>query len=308
MHNPLAMAVRGKRWQGMTRRAVTLSRRYGITPAAMERRVERMVHLLEQFDCPATFPTTAAALERHAALFRRLSSERIEFAAHGYSHLDHSGLSLAEQRAQFARARRAFARSALECRGFRAPYARWNSDTLTAIRSTGWRYDSSETLVWRSGRETDAYRHALQFYHARPASTHPALPRLVNGVVEIPFALPDDEALVERLAASPHEMAAIWKAMLDDTYARGELLVMNLHPERFALYESPLVALLEHARRKPKRVWFARLDEIAEWWLGRTGAQKKSGRWHGGAQSVLCLSGDIDAMTLGDYVLRVLGR
>lgn len=308
MPNPFAIAVQGKRWRGMARRAATLSRRYGITPARMERRLARLVHVLQEFDCPATFPTTAAALERHAKLFGRLRDERIEFAAHGYSHVDHSALSLAAQRAQFARARRIFTRCGIEGCGFRAPYARANADTFAALRSTGWLYDSSEALAWTIGRETEAYRHALKFYGARSASAHPALPRLVNGVVEIPFALPDDEALVERLAASPQEMARIWISMLDETYVRRELLVLNLHPERLPLYEGALVALLEHARRKTERVWFARLDEIARGWLERSDAPRESERWRGGARSALCITGDIDALTLGDFALRIVGR
>ncbi len=304
MNNPIAIAVQGKRWQGMTRRALTLRRRYGFSPAQMERQLARMVQVLADFDCPATFPITAAALLRHSTSLKRIHTERIEFAAHGYSHLDHARMSFEEQRVWFERAQQAFEQCGIECHGFRAPYARWNEDTLEAVRNTGWLYDSSAALAWQIERETDSYRRALQFYGARSASDEPSLPRLVQGVVVIPFALPDDEALVERLGASPQEMAKIWIAMLDETYARGELLVLNLHPERFQLCETALVALLERAHQKPERVWFARLDEIARWWRARVDTQ----RWRDGARSALCITGDIDALTLGDYAMRLFRR
>jgi hypothetical protein len=98
-------------------------------------------------------------------------------------------------------------------------------------------------------------------------------------------------------------MARQWVTMLDATHVRGELLVINLHPERFALCRPALVALLEAARAK--NVWCARLDEIARGW--RAGRLTR-GHWHGGARSALCITGDIDALTLGDYALRIVGR
>jgi hypothetical protein len=32
------------------------------------------------------------------------------------------------------------------------------------------------------------------------------------------------------------------------------------------------------------------------------------GRWFGGARSTLCITGDIDGLTLGDYAMRLFGR
>jgi hypothetical protein len=120
------------------------------------------------------------------------------------------------------------------------------------------------------GVETEAYRRVLDFYGAQSASDYPALPQLVDGLVRIPYCVPDDEALVDRLRLTGAEsMAEIWLAILRRTYELGELFTLGLHPERIALCEDPLRATLNQARALSPPVWIARLDEISAWWRSR---------------------------------------
>ncbi len=65
-------------------------------------------------------------------------------------------------------------------------------------------------------------------------------------------------------------MSKLWLAILDKTYALGELFTLGLHPERIELCEAPLIATLQKARALSPAVWIARLDEIARWWIERS--------------------------------------
>ena len=274
MTNLVKLAITAKGPLALLNRTGGIVRRYGWTPAKMDRALDRFVRILREFDCGATFPITAIALHRHSESVRKYRSHGIEFAVHGYRHVDHSQLSEIEQRVHLAQARQIFVQAGLQPEGFRSPYLRWNSDTLAAIKSHGFAYDSSQALAWDGvddHRETDAYRRVKRFYGAVAAADYPALPRLENGVVRIPYCIPDDEALIDRLRLTEIEpMAEIWLRILRRTYQLGELFTLGLHPERIALCEGALRAVLAEARSLSPAVWIAQLGEIATWWRSRT--------------------------------------
>jgi hypothetical protein len=93
-------------------------------------------------------------------------------------------------------------------------------------------------------------------------------------LVEIPYSLPDDESIGDRLPfASEEERSQPWLNILVESHRRGELFNLGLHPERIFLLEGPLRAVLARAHELKPAVWFARLDEIARWWLARAAAQ-----------------------------------
>ncbi len=273
--NPIAIATQGKGLLNMLRRVSVISRRYGVTPRNMDRVLARFANLLAEYQGSATFPMTSVALARNKGIVEKYQAHNIEFAMHGYYHVDHRQLSLDAQVAHFAKARRLFEDRGLTCRGFRCPYLRWNDDTLTAIRQTGLLYDSSQVIAWDVAREFDtaAYRRVLEFYGAISASHYPALPRWDEGLVRIPYCVPDDEALIDRLQfGSTAALNEPWLAILTETHRRGELFTLGLHPERIQLCEAPLIATLRAAHELSPGVWMARLDQIARWWLDRTEA------------------------------------
>jgi peptidoglycan/xylan/chitin deacetylase (PgdA/CDA1 family) len=270
--NPLSTAIKGKGLAMLLRRGIALSKHYGLTPERMNAALAELVALLQDFGCSATFPVTAVALQRSPDAIRAYSDLGIEFAIHGYRHVDHLELSLAEQMDQLARATQVFERAGILCRGFRGPYLHTSRETLTAVHAHGLRYDSSQALSWDvlDGGTTPAYRHALHFYEALPASAHLALPRLEGDLVRIPYSLPDDEALVDRLSfGSTEQMCEPWIAILRRSHELGELFVVGLHPERVYLCREPLQALLSEARQLGARLWIARLAEVADWWWER---------------------------------------
>jgi peptidoglycan/xylan/chitin deacetylase (PgdA/CDA1 family) len=273
MSNPIAIALKGKGLPNLLKRSLAIGRRYGLTPAKMDHRIKRFARILEEFECGATFPLTAQTLTRSKDILSTYQNRGIEYAVHGYYHVDYSQLSLDQQLDHLSKARQMFGTHHLGCNGFRCPYLRWNQDTLTALGMLNFGYDSSQALAWDvvDGVGTETYHQVLDFYGAQSAVDYPALPRLEDNLVRIPYCLPDDEALVERLQLTDTEpMAAMWSEILRRTYESGELFTLGLHPERIAACEGALRAVLSQARSLSPTVWIARLDEMATWWRSRT--------------------------------------
>ena len=209
--------------------------------------------------------------------------------------------------------------------GFRAPYLRWSNGLLAALAAAGLTYDSSQPILWPvvataalSAEQRQALDTLLAFDRPAPAETTPALPFWVGDLLELPVSFPDDEMLVERLRLRDAEtIAQHWIAAFNQCHARGELFVLQLHPERFPLCAAALERLLDHVTR------WGRLCGGPAWETWRPGGasstpraknrarrpaarRQVAGRWS--AISALVLSGDIDAITLRDYAARLWGR
>jgi len=274
---PLSIALKGKGLTSFLKRVWTLGRRYGLTVAKMDHALEQLSKVLQQFDAGATFPITATALADKGDIIQKYQAQGIEFAVHGYRHVDHSQLSLAEQKMHFEKASQIFLQQGIQFGGFRSPYLRFNEHTLAALAQSGFSYDSTPGLFWDIGQKhiTESYLRVLDFYGAQSANDYPALPYLgeVNNLVRIPYCLPDDEALIERLKLIDKQtMSNIWMSILNQTYELGELFTLGLHPERISLLHQPLSNTLARARELSPKVWIARLDEIAHWWRARSQA------------------------------------
>jgi peptidoglycan/xylan/chitin deacetylase (PgdA/CDA1 family) len=267
--NPVSIAAKGKGYSALFKRGRAISGRYGLTAAKMDRALELFVSTLQAYDCGASFPITASALARHGPVIEKYLAQNIEFAIHGLFHVDYSQLSSDDQYWHIKRARQIFHGQKIQPSGYRCPYLRWNDDTLAAVANNELSYDSSQALHWDvvEGYASEEYEHVLSFYGARSANDYPALPKIIGKVVRIPYCVPDDEALVERLKLSDTQaISDIWLAILTQTYELGELFTLGLHPERIGLLNRPLADALAKARSLSPTVWIARLDEITRWW------------------------------------------
>jgi len=300
--NPLLVALKGKGFQKTVDRIKSLSSRYGLTSSKMDQALAHFGKVLADYDSGATFPITAVALVRSSGVVEKYQAQNFEFAVHGYQHVDHTQLSMQQQVENLSKARRLFDGRGVTSAGFRCPYLRYHDDTLKAISESGFLYDSSHSLVWDvvNGQVTDSYRRVLEFYGSHSAEKYPALPRIEGRIIEIPYCLPDDESLIERLQFSDDESRSQpWLDMLAETYRLGELFTLGLHPERIFLCEIPLRKALEKARSLSPTVWIARLDEIADWWFRRAVLKPK----------VTALGGDEYQLEVGQLPgLTVLAR
>jgi hypothetical protein len=253
----------------------------------MEQRLHAMVDILGRYGCGPTLPITGAVAKRNLRLVTDYNALGIEFAVHGYYHVDHVRLSDMEQLNQLKAARRLLEEAGVPVGGFRAPYLRWNEATLQAVRETGFLYDASQAMNWPIDPEleTEAYRRSLAFYDATCVSETPALPWLDDGVIRIPYSLPDDEAIVDRLRLPSHAIKELWLSMLHGCHRRGQLFTLGLHPERIEACAGGVKAVLEAARAARPHVWVAHLRDVARWWRDRaattvTVGEDASGRLH----------------------------
>ena len=273
----LVMSIRSRGPVGSAARTKRVLSRFGPTAAAMTRHLDRYEAIAAELGARPTWPATACVLRRHPDLLKRYADRGAELAVHGLVHGDHAVLDERRQRETIARALEIFERAGIEATGFRGPYLRYNQATLDVLRELGFRYHSSQAVVFppqgdrsAAARSTPSYDLALELYSAVDARRVAVRPRLRDGLVDIPVAIPDDEIIVERLSLSPEERTSEWTDILDLTYQRGDLFTLQLHPERIPELADALRSTLVEARLRRPAVFIARLDAIADWWLRRS--------------------------------------
>jgi len=237
--------------------------------------LSRFGKILEQYHASATFPIPGIVVSRNPKVLSELKKYHMEFALHGYTHIDHSLLSFERQMTDFELGKQKLEEVGIECSGFRSPYLRHTPDTITALQKLGFLFDGSQGIAWdvvdgEVNGNLESYERALKFYRAISAKAFPSLPRLEEGLVRIPYSLPDDESLVDRFKLTqPTLMAQLWVKILQKSYQSGELFTLGLHPERIKECEGALIATLQEARSLKPHVWIASQSEIARWWIDR---------------------------------------
>jgi len=266
-------------FRNLVRRIGTVLSRFGVTPKKFESKLSQYCAVTSEFGCTPSFCVTAVTLRRRPELMSKLSNQGVELVVHGYIHTDYKSISSKEQARHFQQAIDIFRIHRIPFVGFRAPYLRTSHGTHEVLSNLEFLYDSSCAIYWsvikQNGYSPEAwseYQRVLDFYQAKDAQDYLVLPKLTNGPVEIPVSIPDDEVMVDRLGIKDKkEIARVWLAILRQTYERGELFTVQLHPERISLCANALSTILQEARRLKPAVWIATLGEIAEWWRERNG-------------------------------------
>ena len=258
-------------------RMTTVISRFGISPRKYEDLLREFGAITSDLGCVPTFPITAVTLKRHPEVVRQLCQQGIEFAVHGYIHTDYGVLTLEEQLRHFKKAIKTFDKCSVPYTGFRAPFVRVNNETFMALSEVGFSYDSSYVVHWDvlnamkySDRAWLEYERILDFYTSRKTQDCLVLPVSLDGFVEIPVSMPDDEIMIERLGITDkEEIAGIWLDILERSYNSGELFTLQLHPERIEICKSALERVVQRVRQFSPAVWLASLKEIAAWWKER---------------------------------------
>jgi hypothetical protein len=252
----------------------TVAKRFGITSGKFDKLLHRYSTVTKDLGCVPTFPITAVILKRNIKSVRKLLEQDVDLAIHGYIHIDYGQQPLEEQTKHYQRAVGIFNTYRVPYTGYRAPFLRTNSNTVDALNKSSFIYNSSQAFHRDVVNKADypdtawlEYQKLLDFYKSRLAQDYLVLPKLANGLVEIPVSIPDDEAMVERLGIiETKEMSNIWCSILEATYRNGELFTLQLHPERILECEKSLIDVIQQAQKLKPAVWIATLQEIAEWW------------------------------------------
>jgi len=267
--------VFGHRGAGnLVRRSVQIATRFGPNPERMGGRFERFMDILDQYAIRPTFPITALPMSRNPSFAHRLIDRGAELAVHAWSHIDLAALDLEAQRTHMGRAVELFRSCSVPFTGFRAPYLHWNQDTMRVVGEFQFRYSSNQTVWWdaldtssMTPQQKEGMERGLAFYRPVAVREFRVLPFRREGFIEIPVSLPDDEIPLDRMYIhDARYLGDMWRRILDQSYARGELFTLQLHPERIDFFADALRGLLAEARSKNPKVWIATLDEIAQWW------------------------------------------
>lgn len=276
--NYVRYVFRSKGFIGFFLRAGMLVRRFDLSGNKMKKAVSDIEQFGRKYKYKPALIIPSIVLRRHHRFFDVMTKESLEFCAHGYTHRDFKPLSLDEQVTQIRMARDVFNNFDLPVYGFRSPYLSRNSFTTEAIGKNDFLWESNETMIWKGylkSQEINSKRlmrdcvHLL--YNPHDARKSAAIPRLRGDVVCIPVTLPDDEILVDRLGIEDSKIIEdVWMAMLDKTKRRGEIFVLQLHPERFEVCKDAMQSLLSKASDPEQGIWVTSMKEVAEWWKERS--------------------------------------
>ncbi|MDD5530832.1 MAG: polysaccharide deacetylase family protein [bacterium] len=257
-------------------RGLSIMNRFNFTPCKLEKILGRYIDLLLKYNAVPTFPITANIVDRYPETIQRLQKRGAVFEVHGYVHIDYTRLNLKQQEEHFKKAIEIFQKHKIAFSGFRAPYTRWNDDTMEALKRNGFMWDSSYTLLLdiidKKGfkkKQWDAYQKAIRLYTPGKVAKQVVTPRIMkNGIVEIPMTLPDDEIVVDRLGIRKQQIVKkiLW-TIFKKTYERGEFFGLQVHPERITLYRPAIERILKKVEVFNLPVWKATLKDIAEWWI-----------------------------------------
>jgi hypothetical protein len=239
----------------------------------MEAKLDQYINILREHNISPTFPITAGILERHPQIVKKYSNDGVEFAIHGYQHTDYSRLSEGKLLQHLEKSVELFKKNNITFFGFRFPYLKYDKKCLDVLSKFPIKWDSSSSIYWDVISDVKVenmnwrnYEDMLNQYDYKNSSSHISLPRDHGNLLEIPVSLPDDD-LLERLGVKGNGLAEeIWGGILAQTYLRGELFALQLHPERIFLFREALVSLIESSRQFSPRVWIAIMGDIYKWW------------------------------------------
>lgn len=287
---------------GSLQRLAVLPFRYGIGPDRLRTRLNRMNAYLARWDVVPTIPVTGVLLRRYPFLAGTLRN--IDVAIHGFCHVPYDAMSAIEQVNDLDLALESFEQYGLYVRGFRSPYLRAARGTMLLLRQRSFLFDSSVPYV-ALPEAHPAYARVVRLATERygPIRRIECLASSDTIPIELPVALPDDEILSDGMEVrSPSAIWGVYEAMLERVSKQSGLLVLQIHPERFEQFEDALGMLL--SRVSDDGAWKASLTDVAEWIVRGHG---RSNSWPDGRPYALSITGDLDAMALGDFASRFLG-
>jgi peptidoglycan/xylan/chitin deacetylase (PgdA/CDA1 family) len=244
-----------------------------VTPAMLQRGeygarvgVPRLLERLGALGLPATFFVPGHTIESFPAQCEAILAAGHEVAHHSYAHVDPSGQTADDERADFERALGVLAKLGVTPVGYRSPSADLSASTLKILEEHGFVYDSSLMA--------DDYRPYRPRIGDRVSQQAPLQKGREADLIEIPmcFELDDwphfqfnfDPSRVG--LSAPSKVLEIWQGELDymHEHVDGGVLVVAMHPQvigrghRVAMLER----FVEHARALGD-VTFAEMREVA---------------------------------------------
>ena len=250
--------------------------RYGLNNGRFSASLFSFVRLMREYSIVPTLPVTAIVLDRYPNLFKRIQDMGVEFAVHGYKHVDYTQLESKQIVEHLQHAVEIFDKHGILWSGFRFPFLRCDEERIDMLGREGFQWDSSRVISWNHLKSEEftpmawqAFENILNTYRPMNADDCQTLPSVNGNLIEIPVSVPDDDMLIERLGIkNSHRLTTIWNRMLDEIRKKGELFVLQVHPERFFEFRTAVERLI-HQAAEDGDVWFTSLGELTDWWRER---------------------------------------
>ena len=195
--------------------------------------VPRILDLLGEHDLRATFFIPGHTVESFPAETEAILAAGHEVAHHSYSHLDPSGLSADEERADMERAWQTLQRIGVEPAGYRSPSADLSEATMALVEEFGFLYDSS--LM------TDDFRPFHPRIGDRVSRTEPLTRGRESRVWELPMCFELDDwphfqfnfEPYRKGGAPPSHVLEIWTVEFEWMHEHVDdgLLTVCMHPQ-----------------------------------------------------------------------------
>ncbi|MGE9550675.1 polysaccharide deacetylase family protein [Erwinia amylovora] len=224
------------------------------------RALGRLLDMLEQYDVPATFFIPAWVVEQWPRQCAAIVEKGHEVAYHGYRHESFYTLSGDQQRQVMEKSRKIFWQHlGIRAGGFRTPSGDWHPETPGVLLEAGVTYSSSM-------RGDD-----------RPYAI--SVPGYQQPLVEIPGKWEMDDYASLAYTREPDFPKGLdrsasyaltldnWCREFDGAMDEGLCLTTLFHPKISG--KPGRILLLEQflAHMKQRDVWFARCQEVADWYL-----------------------------------------
>lgn len=259
-------------WQ----RGRSLVSRYGMTSSKAASRIVTCINALAPVNCSPTFPVPGIVVKHYPDFMRSIQELGAEIAVHGYNHVDLTTYPTEKSCEQLLRAANLFQEEHLVASGFRCPYLSCSDELINMIPPGVFKYSSNKAVSWdyaisKYNSPGLLARTINGFYKPQNAAAVVCAPWKVNGMVEIPVCVPDDLQLIDGYRLAPGLVAETWIHILKAIHHRGELFNLLFHPELGAFTTDQFLEVLAAARQLKPKVWIARLAEIADWWIEKSG-------------------------------------
>jgi peptidoglycan/xylan/chitin deacetylase (PgdA/CDA1 family) len=262
-------------------RTAHIASRYGMDNQRLRSSIWEYAALCNARGFTPTFPVTATVLKRSPSLFKDIMQRhQVEFAVHGYRHIDYSSAPVSTFKEHLGEALRIFKECRIPVSGFRFPFLRGTDALVRVLPSYGFNWDSSRPFFWSmpdirsvSQDRRQAFLRIGASYQSAFSVSETPVPESRQGFCEIPVSMPDDDMLLERLGLPPERIHAVTANMLKQVRAAEGILVLQLHPERFPFFKRALTGLMRSIQ-EDETVWPASLGEVSRWW-----AEKNASRW-----------------------------
>lgn len=247
-------------WINRDKRVWDLPQTFSLGSYGPWRGIPRLLDLLDRHGVPGSFYVPAWVADAFPDRFCEIDRSGHEIGHHGYLHEVYFERSIDEQRALIERSQKIFERLiGKPAIGFRTPSGDYSKGSPALLRELGFSYSSSmrgddRPYRWQiDGKSSDLIEipahWELNDFNQFGFNVWPPFPKGQDRI-------------------SPHASTyENWEAEFDGYYRFGLCYVIMFHPQ--VIGKPGRVALLERLIRHIKSypgVWFARGNEIAEWW------------------------------------------